>query len=69
MSEGARRGLLGDIAVFAFIVGLILAAIYFTGNWSWFLKTVANLEVEIQNLIKTLTSNVKGVVDVAQVAQ
>lgn len=67
MSEGTKeRGLLGDIAMFALIVGLILVAIYFTGNWPWFLKLVANLEVEIQDFIKMFTNNIKSVLDVAQ---
>lgn len=67
MSEEKReRGLLGDIAIFVFIIGLGLAAIYMTGNWPWFLKMVANLEAEIQDFISMFTSNIKSVSDVAR---
>ncbi|MCR4623908.1 MAG: hypothetical protein K5780_04635 [Alphaproteobacteria bacterium] len=67
MSEGTKeRGLLGDIAMFTFIIVLILAVIYFTGNWPWFLKWVANLEVKIRSFLDVFTTNMKSVVDVAQ---
>jgi len=70
MSEETKeRGLLGDIFVLAIIIGLALAAIYFTGNWPWFLKTVANLEVEVRNFVDMFTNNIKSVGDVAQNAQ
>lgn len=64
--ETKKRGLLGDIAMFLFIVGLALAAIYFSGNWSWFLRLMANLEVEIRDFVDLFMSNIKSVVDVAQ---
>ncbi len=70
MSEGTKeRGLLGDIMVFAIIIGLALAAIYATGNWPWFLKMVANLEAEVRDFIGVFTTNVKSVTDVVQTAQ
>ncbi|MBO6055529.1 MAG: hypothetical protein J6P84_00905 [Alphaproteobacteria bacterium] len=67
MSEETKeRGLLGDIAVFAFVIGLALAAVYFTGNWPWFLKVVANLQAEVLDFVNVFTTNIKSVINVAQ---
>ena len=63
MSEETKeRGLLGDIAVFAFVIGLALAAVYFTGNWPWFLKVVANLQAEVLDFVNVFTTNIKSVI-------
>ncbi len=66
MSEesGGERGLLTDIFIFILIVGLGLAAIYFTGNWPWFLKIVASLQESVMDFVATFTENVKSVQDV-----
>ena len=64
MDEKKERGLLTDIAVFLVIVGLALCAIYFSGNWPWFLEMVADLEAELRSFINTFTSNVQSVTDV-----
>lgn len=65
-SKSKERGLLTDIGIFIVIVGLALAAIYASGNWPWFLKTVANLEVEVRGFINTFTTNIQTVVDTVQ---
>ncbi len=61
-----RRGLLTDLGIFALIVGLGLAAIYFSGNWPWFLKMVANLEAEAKDFANIFISNIQSVTDVAK---
>lgn len=67
MSEGTKeRGLLGDIAMFTLIIVLALTVIYFTGNWPWFLKWVANLEAGIRDFVDVFTTNIKSVVGVTQ---
>ncbi len=67
MSEesGGERGLLTDILIFVLIIGLGLAAIYFSGNWPWFLNIVANLQESVMDFVATFTENVKSVQDVA----
>ncbi len=63
MSEGSggERGLLTDIFIFVLIIGLGLAAIYFTGNWPWFLKIMGNLQEGIMDFLATFTENIKSV--------
>lgn len=69
MSEETKeRGLLTDIAIFIAIVGLGLAAIYATGNWPWFLKMIANLEVEVRNFAEMFVNNVRSVTGVVKSA-
>ena len=63
MDERKERGLLTDIAILIVVVGLGLGAIYTTGNWPWFLRTVSNLEVEARDFVKTFTSNIQSVTD------
>jgi len=63
MSEesGGERGLLTDISIFVLIIGLGLAAIYFTGNWPWFLEIMANLQEGIMDFLATFTENISSV--------
>ena len=67
--KSSERGLLTDIFIFLVLVGLGLAAIYLTGNWPWFMKTVANLDVEVRNFIKMFQENIGTVVNTVQSAQ
>ncbi len=68
--EGSgERGLLTDIFIFLVLGGLALAAIYLTGNWPWFMKMVANLDVEVRNFIKMFQENVGTVADTVQSVQ
>lgn len=67
--EGAKkeeRGLLTDIFMFLVLAGLALAAIYLTGNWPWFMKMVANLDVEVRNFVKMFQENVGTVANTVQ---
>ena len=66
MSEesGGERGLLTDIFIFLLIIGLGLAAIYFTGNWPWFMNLVNRLMEGVFEFAAMFTENVKSVADV-----
>lgn len=64
--KSGERGLLTDIFIFLLLVGLALAAVYFTGNWPWFMKMVANLDVELRNFTKMFQENVGTVVNTVQ---
>lgn len=64
--EKKERGLLGDIIMFAFLIGLALAAIYFSGNWPWLMKVVAMLDAEFCKFVDMFKTNVGSVIDVAQ---
>ena len=67
--KSGERGLLTDIFIFLVLVGLSLAAIYLTGNWPWFMKMIANLDVEVRNFIKMFQENIGTVVNTVQSAQ
>jgi hypothetical protein len=67
--KSSERGLLTDIFMFLVLGGLALAAIYFTGNWPWFMKMVANLDVEIRDFIKMFKDNLGMVADTVQSTQ
>ena len=68
MDEKKERGLLTDIAIFIVIVGLGLAAIYATGNWPWFLKMIANLEVEVRDFAEMFVNNIQSLTEVVKSA-
>lgn len=68
MDEKKERGLLTDIAIFVVVIGLGLGAIYTTGNWPWFVKTVAGLESEVRSFISTFTTNIQSVTDIVKSA-
>ena len=67
--KSGERGLLTDIGIFLLLAGLALAAIYLTGNWPWFMKMVANLDVEVRSFIKMFQENIGTVVNTVQSAQ
>ncbi len=66
MSEesGGERGLLTDIFIFVLIIGLGLAAIYFSGNWPWFMKLFDNFMDGLMEFMAMFTENIKSVAEV-----
>ncbi|MBE6446917.1 MAG: hypothetical protein E7015_00280 [Alphaproteobacteria bacterium] len=64
--EHKSRGLLTDLLILTCIVGLILAAIYFSGNWGAFMTYVSNFDIEARKLLNTLVDNVSYVFGVFQ---
>ena len=64
MSEGKERGLIGEICIFAFFIALLLAAVYFTGNWNNMLNFLNRFMHEAHNaadVAKDSVNTMKGV--------
>lgn len=61
MSEDSKRSLLSDIGIFLLLVGLGLLAIYFSGNWEWFMIMLESFFNELMDFVNMFVSNVGSV--------
>ena len=61
MSEDSKRSLLSDIGIFLLLVGLGLLAIYFSGNWEWFMIMLESFFNELMDFVQLLISNIGSV--------
>lgn len=62
--SNGKRGLLTDICIFAVVIGLALAAVYFTGNWDRMMKMLISLEKELRSFASMFLDNINSVVGV-----
>ena len=59
--ENEERSLLVDLLLLGVVVGLGLAAVYFTGNWEKMIKLIINLDKQFRPFISSLVESVKSV--------
>lgn len=64
--EEEKRGFLVDMAIFALVVGLGLAAVYLTGKWDLMMKILTSLDREALKLWQTLCQNVEDVANAVE---